>query len=292
MFDTGSSQYGTSVYGMVSIGNWETLALRPQGSYQGANPEWTNFWLSEDGTVANDQGVIFIGGGLPHVHHGVVVVAGPAVAYGQIAVFAYYGAQPSWDHLTVVGLDAHNHSMLSIGLQFGESGYVIKNANGNSNIVMGLDRGIDDCNHPAPVCNGSTYRIDPDVGAGVHHDNVWDASPGWAYFYSGGLGFENSALTPHPAAAYGDLTVNPYLTDTSRTPFTFDQNELGGDGTGSTLIALASSRWQLPVGSLNPTQAALGYLLVGFTPMSGSPVCTGGYQGTQMGAIPCSPSVN
>ena len=119
-----------------------------------------------------------------------------------------------------------------------------------------------------------------------HHNDVWDP-PGWAYFYSGGIHFENSGGTPHPNFAYGDLTVNPYLKDTSRTPFTYDQYILGGDGTGSTLIALASSHWQLPAGSLNLTQSALDYLLDGFTPMSGNAVCTGGYHGTQMGAVPC-----
>lgn len=101
------------------------------------------------------------------------------------------------------------------------------------------------------------------------------------------IGFENSSLTAHASSVYGDRTVNPYLNDTSRTPFTFDRDELSGDGAGSTLIAVAGSRWQSPVGTLNPTEAELGYLLYGFTPMSGSPVCTGGYQGTQMGAVPC-----
>jgi hypothetical protein len=266
---------------MVSTGNYETLALRPgAGSYQGA-PEWSNFWLSEDGTTAADQGVVFIGGGLPHVHHGVVVVTGPGS--GQMAVFAYFGAQPSWDHLTIVGLNTHNES--SLAMLFGESGYVVKNANGNSNIVMGFDYGISDCNAKSTGCSGTTYRIDPDVGAGVHHNDVWDARG--AYFYTGGAGFENAKLTPHPDPSYGDLTVNPYLTDTSRNPFTFDKTQLNGDGTGSKLIALAASRWQLPAGRLNPTQAARGYLLQGFTPMSGNPMCTDGYHGTQMGAVPC-----
>jgi hypothetical protein len=287
MYDGGGNQYGTSVYGMVSTGNYETLALRPggwAGSYRGANPEWSNFWLSEDGTVARDQGVVFIGGGLPHVHHGVVVLTGPGGS--QMAVFAYAGAQPSWDHLTIVGLNTQQNSP-SLGMLFGESGFVVKNADGNSNIVMGLDVGILDCNDKVRGCRGTTYRIDPHVGAGVHHNDVWNADSGWSYFYTGGAGFENVTLTPHPDPSYGDLTVNPYLTDTSRNPFTFDRTQLNGDGTGSKLIALAASRWRLPVGTLNPTQAALRYLLQGFTPMSGNAVCTGGYQGTQMGAVPC-----
>ncbi|HZD32641.1 MAG TPA: hypothetical protein VE779_13390, partial [Candidatus Angelobacter sp.] len=96
-----------------------------------------------------------------------------------------------------------------------------------------------------------------------------------------------SALTPHPAAVYGDLAVNPYVYDTTRTPFTFDQNMLGGDGTGNTLMSVAGSRWQSPVGTLNPAQAALGYLLWGFSAPIGNAVCTGGYGGTQMGASPC-----
>jgi hypothetical protein len=77
-----------------------------------------------------------------------------------------------------------------------------------------------------------------------------------------------------------------YFAGTTRTPFTLDRDELDGDGTGSTLIAVAGSRWLSPVGTLNPTQAALGYLLEGF-PMIGNAVCTGGYLGTQMGAAPC-----
>ena len=172
-------------------------------------------------------------------------------------------------------------------MQFGEGGFVVKNANGDSNIVMGLDVGILDCNNKVAGCGGTTYRIDPPLGAGVHHNDVWDADPGWSYFYTGGAGFENANFTPHPDSSYGDLTVNPSLTDTSRNPFTFDQTQLHGDGTGSTLIALAASRWQSPAGTLNPTQAALGYLLQGFTPTLGNAVCTGGYLGTQMGAVPC-----
>ena len=168
---------------------------------------------------------------------------------------------------------------------FGESGYEVKNANGHSNIVMGFDFGIMDCN--SINCSGTTYRIDPGVDAGVHHNDVWDADSGRWYYYSGGAGFEDTALTPHPNPVYGDLTVNPFLADPSRTPFTFDQSQLHGDGTGSTLIAWASNRWRLPVGTLNPTQAALGYLFAGFTPMTGNAICTGGYQGSQMGALPC-----
>jgi len=282
MYDGGSYQYGTSVNGMVSIGNYETIALRPlANSYRNATPEYTNFWLSEDASVAADQGVIFIGGSKPHAHHGVVAVTGQGNY--QIGVFAYYGAQPSWDHLTIVGLNTHYHQ--SEGMFFGESGYEVKNANGHSNIVMGFDFGIMDCN--SSNCSGTTYRIDPGVNAGVHHNDVWDADSGRWYYYSGGAGFEDTALTPHPHPVYGDLTINPFLADPSRTPFTFDQTQLHGDGTGSTLIAWAGSRWQLPVGTLNPTQAALGYLFAGFTPMTGNAVCTSGYQGSQMGALPC-----
>ncbi len=288
VYDTGSSQFGTSVFGMVSIGNYETLALRPlmgTGSYQGAAPEWTNFWLSEDASVAVDQGVVFTGGGIPHAHHGVVVVTGPRNGQYQIGVFAYAGAQPTWDHLTVVGINAHSGTS-SLGMQLGESGYTIHNGHSHSNIVMGFDRGILDCNSKTN-CPGTTYVIDSDVGAGVHHNDVWDATSGNAYNYNGGLGFENSALTAHPATVYGDLAVNPYFADTSRTPFTFDRDELNGDGSGSALISVTSSRWQLPVASLNPAKAALGYLLQGFTPMTGNAVCNDGYQGTQMGAVAC-----
>ncbi len=283
--DYGPIQYGTSIYGLVSMGNIQTLSFRPQGSYQDGAPEWTNFWIEEDWTATRDEGALFVSGGKPWAHHGIVVLNGPGA--NQTGLFSYKGAQLRWDHMTVVGLNAHVDRDLSRGMMFGAGPYVIKNADGHSNLVIGVDVGILDCNSRTSACNGSTYRIDPPLGAGVHHNDVWDAAPGWAYFYSGGIHFENSGGTPHPSFAYGDLTVNPYLKDTSRTPFTYDQYILGGDGTGSTLIALASSRWQLSAGSLNLTQSALDYLLDGFTPMSGNAVCTGGYHGTQMGAVPC-----
>jgi len=277
----------TVVDGNVSTGAYLTIAVRPVVK-NNTVPVISNNWLSEDYDVRADQGVVFIGGASPIIRNNIIKISGTASAAPiSIGFFSYNTATNIvFDNNTVIGQPSTGSDITEAAF-FGESGYPVYNARARSNIFVNWGYGILDSNHPGST---STYLVDATTGSGVHHNLTTNCNI--PYLYDSGVGFENQVQTAHPNAySYGDMNgVDPAFVDTTRTPATYDQQVLGGPGTGADLFARLAARSGFGGQdelSGNPIDDLRVWLFAGFTPTN--PALQGaGYLGVDMGAVPVS----
>jgi hypothetical protein len=270
--NTMASDVNTVISGLVSTGNWETVALRPINGDRSTPIHVTNSFLSENYNDCADQGIIMIGGMSPVITNNILRVANTSAACrDSFGFFNYLGTTNSVvDNNTIIGQHAGN----TVGAYFGESGFGVYNQKARNNILMTWDACVND-NNRTP--SESSYSPDADTGAGVHHNATFDCAH--TYNDHGGAYFKNSSGAAHPNySAYGDVDgVNPAFADPSyRDPYKYDA-QFGGTGNGEWLFS------QFAAGQLTTAQLR-AWIFAGYAPTSQN-YRSGGYQGTYIGAV-------
>jgi hypothetical protein len=269
--NTVPSDKKTVISGLVSIGNYETVQLRPTNGNRSTTVYVTQSFLSEDWDVCRDQGIIMIGGMSPVITYNILhLTSTKSSCPYNMGFFDYSGTTNSiLDNNTIVGA----HGVGTVGVYFGESGFGVYNQKARNNLIMSWDICASD-NNRAP--SQSSYSPDANPRVGVHHNATFDCSAA-KYRDYGGPYFSNSSRTPHPnSSAYGDIDgINPAFVDGSlRDPFKYDA-KFGGTGNGEWMFS------QFASGQLTAAQVK-NWIFDGYAPTAAS--YRFGY-GTFIGAV-------
>ena len=276
IFYSGSPNETTSkVYGNVLFGTIQPLAIL------GGSPQVTYNWFDEFKEANFGQGDLIAYGDAANQYVAYNIhllendngnIMSLLISDGGNQVLTAHV-----EHNTYVGMG------MSDGLYLGEGvdpNLAVYDAYARDNLVVGGNFGIVDGNPLNQWSRTQSYN-----GAGVHHNDVFNATVPYPQPFGPSHGFDDG-VHRHPDARYGDITANPVFVDPTRRPVGFDAS-LGGPGTIEHLfgqLALRNgfngnydARYNIP--------AMLTWLRLGYVPrnlfLKGK-----AHDGTDIGAMP------